>query len=79
MWQWFRRKRQQRAQEEAQRDPVFAALANGRCPDCGHTEFIHGPQGGMNLNIKCARCGSYFNIAGWAHNLIHAERIDGHW
>jgi DNA-directed RNA polymerase subunit RPC12/RpoP len=43
------------------------ALEEGRCPDCSSTDFFEGPCGGMSVNIKCAHCGSKFNVVpGWS-------------
>lgn len=34
------------------------------CPDCGETDFLAGPKGGLSQNIRCANpeCGAKFNI-----------------
>ena len=32
------------------------------CPDCGETEFLHGPCGGASENRMCATCTSEFNV-----------------
>lgn len=32
------------------------------CPDCGCAEFYLGPKGGASINVKCAKCGSRFNV-----------------
>jgi hypothetical protein len=36
---------------------------NNVCPDCGNKGFFFGPCGGMSQNIKCTKCGHYFNAA----------------
>jgi len=41
------------------------------CPDCMSTEFYEGPTGGCAVNVKCADCGSTFNLA----LPMFAERI----
>jgi hypothetical protein len=41
-----------------------------RCPDCGSSDFIEGPSGGMCTNIMCAGCGAKFNMSPFG-----AERI----
>lgn len=51
------------------------ALDSGKCPDCGHDQFIEGPHGGMNVNIKCARCGARFNIIPRLVGSFGKERI----
>lgn len=33
-----------------------------KCPDCGKFDFLEGPHGGLAVNIKCANCGSEFNV-----------------
>ncbi len=35
-----------------------------RCPDCQGELFIHGPEGGMSMNIRCATCGTKFCFMG---------------
>jgi hypothetical protein len=37
---------------------------DGKCPDCGATDFYEGPSGGMSVNIMCAKCSSWFNHMG---------------
>ena len=32
------------------------------CPDCGGAAFLGGPCGGMCQNVKCAGCGSEYNL-----------------
>ena len=32
-----------------------------KCPDCGNTEFLFGPSGGLCVNVKCMECGSKYN------------------
>ena len=32
-----------------------------KCPDCGGTKFLKGPEGGNCINFKCAQCGAEFN------------------
>lgn len=45
------------------------------CPDCNHTAFRDGPQGGMGMNCMCGNCKSAFNIAGANGRIFFAERI----
>lgn len=47
------------------------------CPDCGGTEFIDGPRGGMSMNIQCARpsCGSWYNTARIGGHFLFVQRI----
>jgi len=40
-----------------------AFLEHKCCPDCGSSEFLEGPSGGMCTNVKCAGCGHWFNFA----------------
>jgi hypothetical protein len=43
----------------------------GVCPDCASTDqWQEGPSGGSCMNIRCAGCGSKFNIAIPPLNLI---------
>lgn len=32
-------------------------------PCCGSTKAFKGPRGGLSMNIQCAGCGRWFNIA----------------
>lgn len=43
---------------------IIALYFDRKCPDCGGTSIIPGPQGGLNENIKCANreCGSEFCV-----------------
>ena len=66
--------------EEFHPDSVFAALSKGKCPDCASAEFLMGPRGGAAQNVKCAGCGSEFNLAPfedgkWLGEPLFAERI----
>lgn len=49
------------------------SLKLGICPDCGSNKFLDGPCGGLCQNVKCANCGSEFNI-GWPFT---PQRISG--
>ena len=42
------------------------------CPDCGGQEWYDGSTGGLCVNIKCNKCGHWFNYAG---PLGFAQRI----
>lgn len=33
----------------------------GFCPSCHQPSLVHGPAGGMSLNVGCANCGDEFN------------------
>jgi ribosomal protein S27AE len=48
--------------ENLTEDEKAILLKYGQCPDCGGDRFLAGPEGGMNQNIKCAGCGSKFNV-----------------
>lgn len=39
----------------------FAAIALGRCPDCG-TRLVSGPRAPGAVNVACPSCGSEFNV-----------------
>lgn len=54
---------------------VGAALAQGRCPDCGGESFVFGPRGGLSINIECAGCRARFNVSVWRGQLAFAQRI----
>lgn len=46
----------------ADSDPLTTTLNQNKCPDCGGSNFLDGPSGGMSQNIECANCGSDFNV-----------------
>ena len=49
--------------KEELKDPLVKSFYEDKeCPDCKNKEFLEGPHGGMNINIKCAKYGSKFNI-----------------
>ena len=53
-------------------EKLYDRLSKEGCPDCNSVEFYEGPHGGLSVNIKCAGCGSKFNIAspiGWAERI----------
>ena len=58
-------------------DVVRHSLNAGHCPDCGGHQFLHGPQGGLTENIKCATCGAKFNFCPPCYVMPfgYAERI----
>ena len=37
-------------------------LEYNACPDCGCPTFREGPTGGGSVNVKCNRCGHWFNF-----------------
>lgn len=38
------------------------AMREGRCPDCGASELLAGPSGGISQNIGCNNCLMEFNV-----------------
>lgn len=59
---------------KSEKEILQKSLGNGKCPDCGSTEFLAGPRGGMCQNIECAKCGSRFNIGpGVADRIGHRD------
>jgi hypothetical protein len=62
-------------EDEAELTTWFETHAS--CPDCGGTEFIDGPRGGMSQNIQCARpsCGSWYNTARLGGHFLFVQRI----
>lgn len=62
-------------------DAKFKALAEHKCPDCGHRHFYRGPQGSLALNIACAKCDARFNVTVYDGELVFAQRIEnvGEW
>lgn len=41
---------------------AYTLFVEKKCPDCGKFDFLEGPRGGLAVNIKCAHCGSKFNV-----------------
>lgn len=38
-------------------------VRKNKCPDCKvKDQIMEGPHGGMSVNVRCANCGSKFNI-----------------
>lgn len=48
-----------------------ALFVEKKCPDCNGGKFFEGPHGVLSVNIKCAGCGSRFNVC----PPLFAERI----
>ena len=58
---------------------LFNKLSTKGCVDCGCSDFLEGPSGGLATNVKCANdeCGSEFNImpmGQWAERIKHVSR-----
>jgi hypothetical protein len=62
-------------EDEAELTTWFETHAS--CPDCGGSDFIDGPRGGMSQNIQCARasCGSWYNTARIGGHFLFVQRI----
>lgn len=45
------------------------------CPDCGGSDFLAGPRGGLSQNMSCAGCGSEYNVARYEGRIITVDRI----
>ena len=67
----LKQERPMRAHEALTDTEKYELLSFFRCPDCHEKIFLKGPEGGMSVNIKCAGCGSKFNIC----PPFFAERI----
>ena len=39
----------------------YALIPFTNCPECGGTEFLEGPHGGLAVNFCCAKCFARFN------------------
>lgn len=37
-------------------------IERGQCPDCGESDLLSGPSGGMSLNVGCNNCLMEFNV-----------------
>ena len=48
------------------------------CPDCAVGQLLHGPHGGMSINVKCdnAECRHEFSIAFFQRHAVGGERLD---
>jgi predicted nucleic-acid-binding Zn-ribbon protein len=55
----------------SENEKMFDELTKNGCLDCGNSEFLEGPSGGMAQNIKCSKCGSKYNVMpmGWAERI----------
>jgi len=51
---------------------MFIQIRDNGCLDCGSHDFLEGPTASIAMNIKCANCGSKYNIAPM---MQFAERI----
>lgn len=56
-------------------DAEVEALDRAECPDCGAKRLQEGPCGGVSMNIRCAVCGSRFNIIPGCPGSFGKERI----
>lgn len=58
-------------------DAELTAWFRGRecCPDCGGSDFLVGPRGGLSQNMSCAGCGSEYNVARYEGRIITVDRI----
>lgn len=52
--------------------------ANASCPDCGSTDFLEGPRGGIAQNVRCGNsaCGAWFNTAVVGGHFLFVHRIN---
>jgi hypothetical protein len=50
-----------------------ATVQKIRCLDCDGEEFYRGPSGGLCTNLKCAGCGSEFNVGPGLMERIHGD------
>jgi hypothetical protein len=55
---------QDRARQQLASSPLTYAIRRDTCPDCGTVGFVHGPCGGMSMNVFCRKCGAKFNAHG---------------
>ncbi len=51
-----------RSKEDADLKRCERALAKGKCPDCGSTRILGGPEGGLCKNFMCGDCGEGWNL-----------------
>jgi hypothetical protein len=58
----LKQERPMKAHEALTDTEKYELLSFYRCPDCHEKEFLRGSEGGLAVNIKCATCGSRFNI-----------------
>src|SRR5215831_12597728 len=58
-------------------DPsIEPALAAGRCPDCGGTDFRPGPAAGIAQNCECRGCKARFNVTHYNGQVVFCHRIE---
>lgn len=58
----FNKGSERRPQTEPTTNSDVNAMSEGRCPDCGASELLAGPSGGMSQNIGCNNCLMEFNV-----------------
>ena len=50
--------------EQAGDDTSQTPIPREKCPDCGNDEFEEGPCGGGSQNVRCRKCGQWWNFMG---------------
>lgn len=68
MTKWFRK-------PKVGTDLLGHIRSTGRCPDCRVGTLLVGPEGGSAINVRCASCGSEFNIGYAFGEARFVERI----
>lgn len=69
---WPFKKKKVLSVENQKRELLFECVVKkNTCPDCeAKGQWLVGPRGGIAQNIKCANCGSRFNVT-----FFSADRI----
>lgn len=49
-------------------------MADGICPDCGKSELLSGPSGGMSMNVGCNSCLMEFNVHHHFNGILGVDR-----
>lgn len=53
---------------------LYEVFCSGRCPACDAAmAFLKGPEGGLNQNFKCSKCGNKFNVGPYLAQWIGCE------
>lgn len=69
------KKRSTLTREQLTDDEALRIERDVTCPDCDG-ELLYGPGGGASRNLKCAKCGSMFNVVEPGNGFAGGERLN---
>jgi hypothetical protein len=74
MIEWLKKLFRPRVRPEDVPEIILFKIMQGECPKCGLNPpmYMHGPEGGMNVNVFCGCCGQGYNVApaiSWAQEI----------